>query len=99
MLTALTGCGLGWPMTQHPDPNAAEAVAQAEPLVKDCQNRFQSWLGKTAVKWDTGPTITRTGDAVSIRLEAMPTAPDAIDPVQFSCEYDSGTLNVAGPVS
>jgi predicted small lipoprotein YifL len=98
-LVALNGCGLGWPLSQHPDPNAAQAVQQAGPLVQDCQDRFQSWLGKTAVKWDTGPTITRTGDAVNIRLEAQPTAPEAIDAVQFSCDYDNGgQLSLAGPV-
>jgi hypothetical protein len=99
-LAALNGCGLGWPLSQHPDPNAAQAVAQAGPLVQDCQGRFQSWLGATAVKWDdAGPTITRTGEAISIRLAAQPTGPQAIDAVQFSCDYDNGgTLSLAGPV-
>jgi hypothetical protein len=98
MLIVLSGCGLGWPFSQHPDPNAAQTVQQAEPLVQDCRGRFKSWLGATAVKWDTGPSITHTGETISIRLEAQPTAPTAIDPVQYSCDYENGQFVTAGPV-
>jgi hypothetical protein len=97
----LGGCGPGLPFSQHPDPNAAQAVVQAGPEVQDCQARFKAWLGATPVKWDTGPTITRTEETVSIRLEAQPTAPTVIDPVDYHCDYDgkSGELSSAGPVS
>ena len=98
MLALLSGCGPGLPFSQHPDPNAAQTVQQADPLVQDCQGRFKTWLGTTPVKWEAGPTITHTGDGVNIRLEAQPTAPNAIDPLQFSCDYTSGQLDTAGPV-
>jgi hypothetical protein len=98
MLALLAGCGPGLPFSQHPDPNAAQTVQQADPLVQDCQGRFRTSLGKTPVKWDTGPTITHTGETVSIRLEAQPTAETAIDPVQYSCDYTNGQLDTAGPV-
>ncbi|MGB8840872.1 MAG: hypothetical protein WCC64_07350 [Aliidongia sp.] len=99
-LALLAGCGPGWPLGQHPDPNAAQTVRQAEPLVQDCERRFKSWLGTTAVTWDGGanPSITRTGDSVSIRLAAMPTESTAIDPLQYSCDYDGGETVTAGPV-
>ena len=100
LLIALGGCGPGLPFSQHPDPNAAAAVQQAGPLVQDCQARFKGWLGATPAKWDTGPTITRADDTVSIRLEAQPTAPTAIDAIDYHCDYDSktGELESAGPV-
>ncbi len=99
--TTLGGCGLGLPFSQHPDPYAAQAVQQAGPEVQDCQARFKAWLGATPVKWDTGPTITRADDTVSIRLEAQPTAPTANDAVDYHCDYDgkTGELSSAGPVS
>jgi hypothetical protein len=99
-LALLAGCGPGLPFTQHPDPNAAQTVIQAGPMVQDCEGRFKKWLGTTPVTWDreAGPTITRTGDSVSIRLAAMPTAPSAIDPLQYSCNYDGSETVSAGPV-
>ena len=98
VLPLLAGCGLGWPFTQHPDPNAAQAVQQAGPLVTDCQGRFKSWLGATDVQWQTGPIITRTGNTVSIRLEAQPTSSTAIDALHYGCEYEGSQLTLAGPV-
>jgi hypothetical protein len=98
MLTVLSGCGLGWPFGQHPDPNAAQAVQQSAPLVQDCQGRFKTWLGATPAKQDTGPTITRSGDVISIRLEAESSSPTAIDAIQFHCDYENGQLDSAGPV-
>jgi|GEM_PF-5165016 hypothetical protein len=102
LLAALADCegGLGLPFTQHPDPAAAEAVASTEPLVQDCRSRFKTWLGKTPVNWEggAGPSITRTGESVNIRLEALPTGPEAIDPIEFSCDYDNGQFDTAGPV-
>jgi hypothetical protein len=100
LLIPLGGCGLGWPFGQHPDPNAAQTAQQAGPLVQDCQARFQSWLGTTPVRWDTGPIITRADETVSIGLEAQPTASTAIDAIDYHCDYDakSGQLDSAGPV-
>jgi hypothetical protein len=100
VLTLLGGCGPGWPFSQHPDPNAAQAVQQAQPLVQDCQARFKGWLGATPVKWDAGPIITRADGTISIRLEAEPTAQTAIDAVDYRCDYDdkTGQLDTAGPV-
>jgi len=96
----LGGCGLGWPFTQHPDPYAAEAVQQSQPLVEDCRGRFKTWLGATPVNWETGtgPIITRAEQVITIRIEAQPTSPTAIDAVQYSCQYDNGQLQAAGPV-
>jgi hypothetical protein len=101
MPALLAGCGPGLPFSQHPDPNAAQTVLDTQPLVQDCQSRFKTWLGSTAVVWDgiPAPSITRTDAAVTIRLEAIPTGTNAIDPLQFSCDYDNGQFNAAGPVS
>ena len=99
-LTLLAGCGPGLPFSQHPDPYAAQTVAQAEPLVEDCRSRFKTWLANTPVSWEggAGPSITHAGESVSIRLEAQPISPTAIDPIQFSCQYDNGQLDSAGQV-
>jgi len=101
MLAVLAGCGPGLPFSQHPDPNAAKAVVDAQPLVLDCQSRFKTWLGSTPVISDStaAPSITRTDETLSIRLEAIPTGTNAIDPLQFNCDYDNGQLTTAGPVS
>jgi hypothetical protein len=101
MPALLAGCGPGLPFSQHPDPNAAQVVVDAQPLVLDCQSRFRTWLGSTPVIWDgtAAPSITRTEETISIRLEAIPTGSNALDPLQFSCDYDNGQFNTAGPVS
>jgi hypothetical protein len=92
LLILLGGCGPGLPFTQHPDPNAAAAVQQAGPLVQDCQARFKAYLKATPVKWDgAGPSITRTDETISIRLEAEPTAATTIDPIDYHCDYDTKT--------
>ena len=97
-LALLAGCAPGLPFMHHADPDAAAAVEQTQSLVQDCQGRFETWLGTTPVTRDTGPSITRTGEIVSIRLEAQPTAAEAIDPVQYNCDYVDGQLAAAGPV-
>jgi hypothetical protein len=101
MLAGLADCGPGLPFSQHPDPNAAQAVVDAQPLVLDCQNRFKSWLGSTPVISDgtAAPSITRTDETVSIRLEAIPNGTNAIDLLLFNCDYENGQLATAGPVS
>ena len=101
MPALLAGCGPGLPFSQHPDPNAAQAVVDAQPLVLDCQSRFKTWLGGTPVICDgtAAPSITRTEESVSIRLEAIPTGPNALDPLLFNCDYDNGQFATAGPVS
>jgi hypothetical protein len=101
MPALLADCGPGLPFSQHPDPNAAQTVLDAQPLILDCQSRFKTWLGGTPVLWDgtPAPSITRMEETVNIRLEAIPIGTNAIDPLQFTCDYDNGQFAAAGPVS
>jgi hypothetical protein len=92
------GCGPGLPFNQYPDPNAAAAVEETKPLVDDCRGRFATELAGTPAEEQSSPLITRDDEIVSVRLEAQPTGPDAIDPVQFACTYEKGELTLAGRV-
>jgi hypothetical protein len=98
-LLLLAGCASSWPFNRGPDPEAAGTMRSAEPMIKACQARFASWLGARKVVWDGGPTVTRTGTLTTIQIEAQPTAPETIDPVDFRCEFDGDTLTRAEPVA
>lgn len=97
-LGLLAGCGPGLPFNQYPDPNAAAAVEETRPLVEDCRSRFATELAGTPAEEQSSPLITRDAEIVTVRLEAQPTGPDAIDPVQFGCTYEKGELTVSGRV-
>jgi hypothetical protein len=98
-LTLLAGCATGWPLAHGPDPQVAETLQSAEPLVKICQQRFVAWLGPRPVTWEGGPTVTRDGTFTTIQIEARPNAADTIDPVDFRCEFEGEALGKSGPVS
>jgi len=99
VLSLLAGCDTtGWPMAHRADPGAADTLRASEPLVGQCRTKLLAWLGQRPVTIDEGPTVTRTGDITTIQIEAQSTAPDAIDPIEYRCEFEGGTMSKAGPV-
>lgn len=94
----LGGCADGWQWLTGSDPNAAQAVQSAEPLIQQCREHFVAWLDGTPVTWEGGPTVTRVGTFTAIQLEAQPTAPTAIDAKVYRCEFDNGQPGIMGPV-
>ncbi len=99
VLSLLAGCdATGWPLAHRPDPGVSDTLRAAEPLVGQCRTKLLAWLGQRPVTIDEGPTVTRTGDITTIQIEAQSTAPDAIDPIEYRCEFEGGTMSKAGPV-
>lgn len=97
MVAPLAGCNTGWPFGSKLDPNAAEAVSASAPLVDQCRREFVAALKGTPVSFDSGPSVTRAGAQTTIRLEAMPTSPDAINPKRYYCDFENGTMGDHGP--
>jgi hypothetical protein len=88
----LSGCGNGWPWGRGPDPNAAQAVEQAQPLVAECRKHFTEELHGQPFLMDSGPTVMHDGATTMISLEAQPTNPDAFHPARYNCTFEDGKL-------
>jgi hypothetical protein len=94
-LAILSACSM-IPVADPPDPHAPQAVSRAEPMIRECRSRFQSALGRTPATLE-GPTVVNAPGVTTIRLTALPTSPDAIDPVLYVCEFSDGALVYSGP--
>ncbi|GGF21403.1 hypothetical protein GCM10011611_29340 [Aliidongia dinghuensis] len=74
-----------------------KTVTATEPLVARCKAEFVKSLAGLPVTFDPGPTIANYGDAVTIRLEAQPTDPNAINDKIYSCDFEQGEMVRHGP--
>jgi hypothetical protein len=94
----LGGCISGLPWSHRPDPDAAAALQQAEPMVAECRRHFLADLKGAAMRVDSGPTVVRDGTITTVRLDALPPDPTSDSGKIYSCEFDSGKLGVYGVV-